>query len=1114
MALAPRRRHRDSRPITPVLVALWVLTPCMAVLAPDARAGGVQAFSRREVPESFEGSPAALQTIEKGVARPVALATADLDEDGIPDLIAGYDSVGSGVVSVRFGNPDALYPNSPGARERRARGTFTDSPFLVPARLMDVPETPDFIATGDFDADDHQDLLLGARGGSRLYFLKGDGRGNLASPRGLMLPGALTSLATGELGRPLGLPAVVAGVDGEAGPRIVILDSPTGAVDAQPAIIGLPARATALLLGRVDDDDWIDLAVAAGSDVWVLGGRDRTLLTPLTFGQSSGPSPIRSMALGDFDADGRPDLAELTEDGALWLQPLRPDRSESGGTSGPRLIRAASAGRSGGALLVRGKFSGHPGDDLVIFDDAGRGLAILAGPESRLEGPPRATGSGGAAPDVPRPWGTVDLAERPIAAVPMRLGPGALNDLVVLQDGGALMTAAPITTQATLTVTNTNDTGAGSLRQAILDANTTSAADTISFGISGTGPFIIQPHSALPSITFPVTLDATTQPGFAGTPIVQIDGTLAGNGVHGLVIAGGASTVRGLVIGGFGGTGVGDGLHLQGAGTDVVENNYIGTDVTGTAARPNTGSGVVVDNIGGCTIGGTLAAARNLLSGNTGAGVVITGASATSNIVEGNLIGTRASGSAALGNGTRGVFVDGAPGNTIGISNVLPNVISGNNGDGVVINGAATGSLIRGNYVGVDITNKTGVRNSVAGIRLLSSNATVGGNTVGQRNSIGFNGTSGVVVVGGTGNRLMRNGIYSDLVLGIDLGDDGVTPNDAGDADGGANLLQNYPVLTSAVTDSASSTITGTFNSKPATTYTLEIYTSPSCDTAGFGEGKQFFTSTSLTTDAAGNAPLALSQPLPLPVRIFVTATASDPSGNTSEFSNCVRVSDQTPAEVGGESWTGTTQLSWTAVSTATSYNVYRGRTSFLPNLVNSAQESCLRAAVTTTTTGAVLAETPVLGSAYWYLIAGVNSFGEGSVGDATPGPRVLDSFGNCPTCAHEKCVAGGPLTSGCDPCVTSICAANPSCCSTQWTSSCVAQVLSVCGSLECSTSAGACPHQQCIAGGGLPNTCDSPPVSPSCVDTVCGTDPVCCTTSWDSTCVEEVGTLCSKTCN
>lgn len=147
---------------------------------------------------------------------------------------------------------------------------------------------------------------------------------------------------------------------------------------------------------------------------------------------------------------------------------------------------------------------------------------------------------------------------------------------------------------STFTVTNTNDAGAGSLRQAILNANASAGTDLIDFNIPGTGPHTIQPNSALPTITDPVVIDGTTEPDFAGTPIIELDGTNAGE-VDGLVITAGNSTVRGLVINRFLEA---NGIFLQTNGGNVIEGNFIGTDVTGTTVLPNTGvAGVFVDNV-------------------------------------------------------------------------------------------------------------------------------------------------------------------------------------------------------------------------------------------------------------------------------------------------------------------------------------------------------------------------------------------------------------------------------------------------------------------------------------------------------------------------------------
>ncbi|NQT14577.1 MAG: hypothetical protein HQ582_17605, partial [Planctomycetes bacterium] len=150
------------------------------------------------------------------------------------------------------------------------------------------------------------------------------------------------------------------------------------------------------------------------------------------------------------------------------------------------------------------------------------------------------------------------------------------------------------------TVTNTNDSGLGSLRQAILDANGTPGTDTIDFNIAGLGPHTIQPTSALPTITDPVVIDGYTQPGASpnsnptGSGLdtvlsIELDGSLVTGG-HGLRITAGNSTVRGLAIHSFPGIGI----LLQTNGGNAIEGNFIGTDITGTVALGNATQGVFV----------------------------------------------------------------------------------------------------------------------------------------------------------------------------------------------------------------------------------------------------------------------------------------------------------------------------------------------------------------------------------------------------------------------------------------------------------------------------------------------------------------------------------------
>ena len=182
---------------------------------------------------------------------------------------------------------------------------------------------------------------------------------------------------------------------------------------------------------------------------------------------------------------------------------------------------------------------------------------------------------------------------------------------------------------STFVVSNTNDGGPGSLRQAILDSNSaTGQTNTIDFDIPGSGVQTIAPLSALPAITQSVLIDGFSQPGYAGTPLIELSGSQAGGG-DGLTITGPDVTVRGLDINGFS---QGAGIHITGTGAtgDWIYGNFLGTDPTGTQALPNN-EGVEIDAGATSNLVGTNgdgvndASERNLLSGNLFAGVWITG---------------------------------------------------------------------------------------------------------------------------------------------------------------------------------------------------------------------------------------------------------------------------------------------------------------------------------------------------------------------------------------------------------------------------------------------------------------------------------------------------------
>ena len=535
-----------------------------------------------------------------------------------------------------------------------------------------------------------------------------------------------------------------------------------------------------------------------------------------------------------------------------------------------------------------------------------------------------------------------------------------------------------------LVVTTTEGTNDGtcdashcSLREAIAVANSSPGTDTIAFAIPGDGPNTIRPTSALPTITDPVIIDGYTQtgaspntngPGLGSNAVlkIELDGSIAGEGVNGLSITAGASTVRGLAINRFDGSGIHletnggnviqgnflgtdgtgtldrgngvdgvlissgsnntvggmtpqarnvvsgndtNGVRIDGPGTtgNLILGNFVGTDATGTAAVPNTRDGVRIDESSNNVVGGTEPGAGNLISGNRACGLWLTGTGTTESLVQGNFIGTDVTGTLALGNAADGLLIDEASNNVIG--GTVPgarNVISGNNRHGLHLAGGATGNLVQGNLIGIDATGTAALGNGSHGVRILSGfDNMIGGLGSSEGNTIAFNGGAGVFALGGTGNAIQSNSIFSNTGLGIDLGSDGVTHNDAGDGDPGANNLQNFPVLTPA--SSGVAAIPGTLDSTPNTEFRLEFFSNVACDPSGHGEGASFLGSTVVTTGNDGTANFSFTvQTLPVGEQ-FITATATGPDGSTSEFSECLFV--HRPGDANGDGVVNTADL-------------------------------------------------------------------------------------------------------------------------------------------------------------------------------------------------------------
>ena len=230
--------------------------------------------------------------------------------------------------------------------------------------------------------------------------------------------------------------------------------------------------------------------------------------------------------------------------------------------------------------------------------------------------------------------------------------------------------------------------------------------------------------------------------------------------------------------------------------------------------------------------------------------------------------------------------VSGADGTTIGGATAGErNVISGNDEDGVILFDAAANNKVAGNYIGTDKNGTAPLGNTGDGVHINNApNNTVGGTTSMARNVISGNHGSGVGIEGpdATGNRVLSNSIFANGLLGIDLNDDGLTPNDPEDADIGPNYLQNYPVLSSARKNAAgTTTVRGTLESTPHSTFRLQFFSNPK----GTDEGKTLLGSQIVSTNGAGDASFAFAKKKPVRPGQNITATATGPGGNTSEFS-------------------------------------------------------------------------------------------------------------------------------------------------------------------------------------------------------------------------------------
>ena len=658
----------------------------------------------------------------------------------------------------------------------------------------------------------------------------------------MKIAGGVSALSAGEINRADGLADLVVGVQSAEGGAVLVFDGRDGALEVPSEVLPSPSAPTALLLGRLMDGPWHDLAIAAGAELLIVQGRDRGARLAES-GEAGTDQPvieriamtsvIEDVAWGDFAWEplASRELAVALDDGTVRL--LARGRSRAVERTGlrrgerrnslPRVspeqvwttigeLEGFTAMRDTVAprrRLVPLRVSGSTTEDLALVDSASPRLRLLAGMS-------REAGGAEALSDIGIET-SLELSQPPVAALPMRLDADALTDMVLLFSDKAAPSVTRSGNRSTLIVKVGHDvTISGdnecTLREAINNANTDtdttlgdcaagSGTDLIEFRILGGGsPATIALGGPLPALSDAVTIDGTSQ-GCPSPPCIVLDGFSAGTG-RGLELAAGSSAVRGLVVHRF----PDHGLLVTSTG-NFIEGNFIGTDLGGTLDRGNASAGVRLESGASTnTIGGAAAQARNVISGNGANGILIYNNS-NGNVVQGNLIGTDVTGTSDLGNSTRGVFVNASANNSIGgMTPGTGNLVSGNDSYGVhVYSTSATANQIQGNLIGTDINGTAALPNSNDGVLIQQApRNTVGGLTAGARNIISGNGRHGVYLFQSTAldNEVMGNYIGTDISGTADLGNTsfGVYVENApgntigGTAAGSGNLISSNDI--------------------------------------------------------------------------------------------------------------------------------------------------------------------------------------------------------------------------------------------------------------------------------------------------------------------------------
>jgi mucin-19 len=517
----------------------------------------------QSMPVKPVGAPTLVQSVAAGQAQPLSMATADVDGDGVADMVAGFSAPGGGAIVIHRGNLDAFAPQSNASFQAIGRGQFP-VPFLTTVQIINIPVRPDFIALGRFTSGGHQDLVVAALGGSSLYILPGDGKGKFGIPQTVALSGGVTAMAAENLLQSLPYSNLVVGVATSQNSSLLVF-SGTDSGLSPPAVFSLAAPAGNIIFGGFGDSH-IDTAFLSGGNVFILHSSNFQMEA------LSLPVNASAMALGSFifDRTGGLQIALLTSDGSLHIaahtefdprtltnedhqarlhvgrrgfgNPLDPPRTlpQNGFKIVESIASAAPFSAGQPPVLFRTRISDHGGDDVMVLNPSMGQLSVISHPDV----PP------GATTFLPAQISTRPYSGSPVAALPMRTNIDGRSGVVALHQGQlapAVMMPLPdptffvnrtddvvtgTTANTCNNISNADVSSSCSLREAVLKANATAGTDTI---ILAAGTY-----------TLTIARQAGDNTGAHGGLYINDSVNIVGAGQASTIIQGGTSAATGV----------------------------------------------------------------------------------------------------------------------------------------------------------------------------------------------------------------------------------------------------------------------------------------------------------------------------------------------------------------------------------------------------------------------------------------------------------------------------------------------------------------------------------------------------------------------------------------